>query len=73
MQSLPTAHTLEGAHRLQARYTEDSGLLHHILLGEHDDDVQLYYIVTAHEAKKLIAAGYEPLENGVVPLLRSSS
>jgi len=62
MSSLPTATSLERARTLQQRYTADSGYPHVIVLGECDEDWQTYYVVTAREARRLLAGGYELLE-----------
>jgi len=62
MLSLPTATSLERARALQLRYSDDSGYLHVIVLGECDEDRQIYYVVTAREAKRLLTDGFELLE-----------
>lgn len=62
MLSLPTATSLERARSLQLRYSDDSGYMHVIVLGECNEDRQTYYVVTTHEAKRLLADGFELLE-----------
>ena len=62
MNSYPTATTIQSAKNLQTRYTNDCGYAHYILLGNCTDARQTYYVVTAREAKKLVAAGYERAE-----------
>jgi len=59
MHSIPTAYSLEGARRLQRRYTDNSGSLHYIVLGDCTEDQTIYFVATLREARRLIAAGYE--------------